>query len=466
VVVCDYNYAFDPFVALADFASDSDLGDTILLIDEIHNLVDRGRGYYSPTLSARMAREAALALGGHGERRTAEAESLSLELARLIEATVEDVLSEPGEGSGAGWAPEDRPGTLDGVRAAEARLPDDELWSLRPAFDAAFVDYLELRRETRSFAAEDPFVDLYFAFLRFLSGLLVSDSSFSHTVERSDVDWRLRVLCRDPSRFLGAVIRRTHSTIGLSATLSPPDFYRDLLGFEAGRTAAVVVPNPFPAGNRRVVIDPTVATSFRERSANYDRIAERLAELAASVPGNCLALFPSYGFLTEIAARLAVAGKRVLIQQRADSDREREEILAHLRFNLAGDVLLLAVAGGVFAEGVDYPGDMLRAVAVVGPCLPAVTLEQKLLRDYYEERFERGFEYAFVVPGMTRVVQAAGRLIRSADDTGVIALLDRRFLVRPYRDHLPADWVPAEGARGLAGHPGRVAAEFFRQHAG
>jgi DNA excision repair protein ERCC-2 len=469
VVVCDYNYAFDPYVALADFAADADLADTILLIDEIHNLVDRGRGYYSPALSARAARQAAEVLGAGGEPRQREIEALCGQLARLIEATVDDALGEPAlEDLGAGPAGQEAaqagaPGT---ARAAEASLPEDELWRLRPAFDAAFVEHLEFRRETRSFAADDPFVDLYFALLRFLGGLLVSDGSFSRLVERAQGDRRLRILCRDPSRFLGAVIRRTHSTIGLSATLSPPAFYRDLLGFEAGRTAAVSIPNPFPAGNRQVVIDPSVATTFRERAANYDKIALGLGELAASVPGNCLALFPSYEFLAAVAARLEVPGKRILIQQRADSDRAREEILAHLRFGLAGDVLLLAVAGGVFAEGVDYPGDMLRAVAVVGPCLPAVSLDQQLLRDYYEERFERGFEYAFVVPGMTRVVQAAGRLIRSAEDTGVIALFDRRFLARPYRDHLPADWLPPEGVRGLTGHPGRVAAEFFRRNAG
>jgi DNA excision repair protein ERCC-2 len=124
-------------------------------------------------------------------------------------------------------------------------------------------------------------------------------------------------------------------------------------------------------------------------------------------------------------------------------------------------VLLLAVAGGVFAEGVDYPGDMLRAVAVVGPCLPVPTIETRLLQEYYEERFERGFEFAFVVPGMTRVVQAAGRLIRSETDQGVIALLDRRFLDSPYRDRLPADWLAGDAGAALPGDAARAAEEFF-----
>jgi DNA excision repair protein ERCC-2 len=350
--------------------------------------------------------------------------------------------------------------------AVEAALPEDELWMLRRQLDAAFVDYLEHNRETKTFRAEDPFVGLYFDYLKFLNGLAVSDHAFSHVAEREparpgDGGALLKIVCKDPSRFLGAVIGRTHATIGLSATLSPPEFYRDLLGFDRGRTAAVSVPSPFPPEHRRIVIDATVATTWRHRSAYAARIAERLAAFAAAVPGNCLALFPSYRFLADVAAHLPTVDKRVLVQERASGDKEREEILAHLRGSLFGDVLLLAVAGGVFAEGVDYPGNALKAVAVIGPCLPGVSLEQKLLQGFYDERFERGFEYAFVVPGMTRVVQAAGRLIRSADDTGVIALLDRRFLELPYRDHLPADWLPEEGAGALAGDPAEVAEAFF-----
>ena len=211
------------------------------------------------------------------------------------------------------------------------------------------------------------------------------------------------------------------------------------------------------------MIDPSVATTFRARPANYQRIADRLAAFADSVPGNCLALFPSYAFLAEVTGRMRLRTKRVLIQRQADSDAEREVLLQALRSAIFGDILLAAVAGGVFAEGVDYPGEVLKAVAVVGPCLPAMTLEQELLKEYYEERFERGFEFSFVVPGMTRVVQAAGRLIRSPEDTGVIALFDQRFLHSPYRDYLPADWLPEEGGTSaLVGEPARAAEEFFR----
>ena len=292
---------------------------------------------------------------------------------------------------------------------------------------------------------------------------MLSDDAFSHYLERDGDEYRLQILCKDPSRFLGGVIRRCHSVIGLSATLSPSEFYRDLLGFEPERTVAVSVPNPFPAENRRIVIDTSVATTYRERPMNYGPIAQQLSRFADAVPGNTLALFPSYRFLAEVASQMAPQRKRVLVQNPGDGHDQRQEILETLRGALFGDILLLAVAGGVFAEGVDYPGEMLKAVAVVGPCLPALTLDQELLKSYYEERFDRGFEYAFVVPGMTRVVQAAGRLIRSQSDVGVIALLDRRFLWRPYREHLPVHWTPEEGLKSLLGDPGEVAERFFSE---
>ncbi|HVS01540.1 MAG TPA: helicase C-terminal domain-containing protein, partial [Thermoanaerobaculia bacterium] len=343
VVVCDYNYAFDPYVGLSDFGAGEDLADTILVIDELHNLVERGRGYYSPALSAAAARRVAEAMVRGGRPLLVELGELAEELARLVEVAVGDLL----------------PGLHGEPGAAETALPEDALWALRPRFDAAFVDYLEYRREEKDFRAEDPFVALYFDVLRFLDAMMLVDDAFSTLAVRTLDDAQLQILCKDPSRFLGRVLNRTHAAIGLSATLSPVEFYRDLLGFDPQRTTWLSLPNPFPAENRLVVIDATVETTYRQRPLHTPRIASRLAEFAAAVPGNCLALFPSYEFLANVAAHLSVPGKRVLVQQRSDSDRARQEILDTLRGALLRDVLLLAVAGGVFAEGVDYPGDML-----------------------------------------------------------------------------------------------------------
>ena len=451
VMICDYNYAFDPYVALTDFTADADLSNTVLVIDEIHNLVDRGRRYYSPQLSAVACRRAAETVSIGGAPIHYELAELCLELERLIRRDVEDLQPPGGQSS---WA-------------LEQALPEDDLWRLRPKLDRAFVDYLEFRRETKTLTADDLFVELYFDVLRFLNCLMLKDSAFSHYVEREFDDCRFRILCKDPSRFLGEVINRCHSVIGLSATLSPEEFYRDLLGFDPSRTSMLSVPSPFPLEHRRIVIDSSVATAYKERSANVPRIAERLTEFGDAVPGNTLALFPSYRFLADVAALMRPSKKRLLVQNAGDGDRQRDEILDTLRSAIFGDVLLLAVAGGVFAEGVDYPGDILKAVAVIGPCLPALTLEQQLLQRYYDERFDRGFEYAFVVPGMTRVVQAAGRLIRSPEDRGVIALFDKRFLWSTYRRHLPVEWLDEKGrARALVGEPREEAESFFDQRSG
>ncbi len=445
VTVCDYNYAFDPYVSLSDFSPEADLSNTLLVIDEIHNLVERGRRYYSPHLSSLTARRAAdVAVLGASEIH-GQIANLCYSLENLLTESVSDLQPPGGQTE---WA-------------FEQTFPEDELWRLRPQLDQAFVEYLEYRRETKTLSADDLFVELYFNFLKFLNAMMISDHAFSHYFERQRGDYLFRILCKDPSRFLGEKINSCQSVIGLSATLSPFEFYRDLLGFDPARTEPLAVTNPFPRENRQVVIDSRVATTWRERPQNYPVIADHLSDFADAVPGNCLALFPSYQFLSEVAARMGLQKKRVLVQTSADGDQQRDQILETLRSAIFGDVLLLAVAGGVFAEGVDYPGQMLKAVAVVGPCLPAVTLDQQLLKAYYEERFERGFEYAFVVPGMTRVVQAAGRLIRSADDTGVIALFDRRFTRFPYRGHLPDDWVPRGGVRSLVGDPGEVARIFF-----
>ncbi len=449
--VCDYNYAFAPYVALTDFRDpDVDLRDVILVIDEIHNLVDRGRGYYSPEITSTQLETARAQIvdiqGAANMRLLWQLEAQIAALQSLVERTVEDHIP---EGTNA---------------AVEASFPEDELWALRGSFDRSFIAYLEHNRETKSFRAEDPYVSLYFDFLRFINTLQLASrtsGTFSTLAVAEGKARSLRVLCKDASEYLGNVIQRTHATIGLSATLSPTAFYRDLLGFDPQRTSAVSVGNPFPEQNRAIVIDASVGTTYKEREKNYQPLADRIAEFAEAVPGNCLVLFPSYRFLSEVADRLPkLESRRVMVQSRADGDNERDRILDVLQSALFGDVLLLAVAGGVFAEGVDYPGDMLRAVAVVGPCLPAVTLEQKLLEAYFDERYERGFEYAFVVPGMTRVVQAAGRLIRSPNDRGVIALFDKRFLGGLYKKHLPEDWGDDKGTYP-AGHPASVARAFF-----
>ena len=177
--------------------------------------------------------------------------------------------------------------------------------------------------------------------------------------------------------------------------------------------------------------------------------------------GNALVLFPSYRFLAEVAQRMPTTRARVLLQRADFSDFERQRVLEALTSPPPEGILLLAVSGGMYAEGVDYPGEVLSGVYVVSPALPQVSFERELLRRYFEEQEDAGFDYAYLQPGMTRVVQAAGRLIRSETDRGVIALLCRRFLEEPYVSRIPRDWYD-ETPRELASRrPAQEIREFF-----
>jgi len=247
----------------------------------------------------------------------------------------------------------------------------------------------------------------------------------------------------------------------MSATLSPPEFYRDLLGLDRARTTVLKLPSPFPKENRLVAVSRGLDTRYSERASAVPLAAALVADVANACPGNVLALFPSYRFLDEVRALIpSLPQRRVVRPSDRSSELERRAALA-----LLGDggppVLLLAVSGGAFAEGVDYPGEMLRGVIVVSPALPQVRFEQERMRLYFEERYEKGFEYAYVIPGMTRVVQSAGRLIRSETDVGVVVLACKRFLQQPYRRYLPPEWY-GESADELSERAvGTATARFF-----
>jgi DNA excision repair protein ERCC-2 len=442
-VVCDYNYVFDPAIALFGLAEEGSLESTFLVVDEAHNLVDRAREYYSP----RLARSAVLAarrlVEGRRQRVCRELDDLLGGLERIVADSVSGVLGER-EGT--------RRAELDPAPLAEARV----------ALDALVAPYFTFKRDNDIWLARDPVVDVLLSLARMTDLLEDGGPELVPLAERTADGAEgesLRIFCLDASRFTGAILDRCAGCVAMSATLEPFEFYRDLLGFDRERTDSLALPSPFPTENRLVLAVGEVDTSFRARGRWYGRIAELVAELAPP-DRNALVLFPSYAFLKEVAARIVAPGHRVEVQRGDDSERLRREMLARLRAN-DEPVLLLAVLGGVFAEGVDYPGEMLSEVIVVSPGLPQVGPERQLLREYFEERYERGFEYAYLVPGMTRVVQAAGRLIRSAEDRGVIVLICRRFLAEPYSSLLPADWTEGDASSLALDDPAARVRSFF-----
>lgn len=441
-IVCDYNYVFAPNVSLGSLVGDGALDDTYLIIDEAHNLVERAREYYSPRLGTAALAQARRVVEGYSARVCQQLVELLARLEGLVRDTVEEAL-----------------GHHAGVRPAE--LPTTALAQLRLELDALMPDYFAFKRDAELWLAEDPVIATLLTLAQTSElAALEAEELAPLAQRREDGDEAVRLFCLDAAQFTGAIIARSAGCVAMSATLEPFEFYRDLLGFPPQRTDTLALPSPFPREHRLVIAVDSVDTSYRHRHRFYEPIARLVGELAP--PGrNVLALFPSYAFLREVASRLRAPGHRVEVQQEGDSDGARRRVLELLR-GKEEPVLLLAVMGGVFAEGVDYPGDMLQGVIVVSPALPLVTPERELLKQHFAERYERGFEYAYLVPGMTRVVQAAGRLIRSDQDRGVIVLVCKRFLRRPYVDLLPHDWTGGDPSELRTEDPVSAVEDFFR----
>ena len=442
LVVCDYNYVFDPTIGLAALLHGDALRDAVLVIDEAHNLVDRSREYYSPAISTGGLERARRFLESRSNPVFDDLLVLVDELADEVHTRVTESLGEDQRGEG------------------EAELRMEVISELRVAFDGAMLQYFLYKREHEMWIADDPVMDVFLALTRFHRVLSLEGDEFVWLAARDpDGAERLKIFCRDAARFVGEVLEGSAGALAMSATLEPFEFYRDLLGFDSRRTDELYVPSPFPPENRLVLAIDGVDTTYRRRAANYDRIAGWISRIAHP-GGNILTLFPSYAFLEAVHDRLPPVAHKVLAQRPGVSDAEQGEVLEALE---TGEPhLLLAVLGGIFAEGVDYPGEMLSQVIVVSPGLPQFNLERELLKGYFQEFYEHGFSYAYLIPGLTRVVQAAGRLLRSEQDRGVIALIGRRFLDARYARLLPEEWTQGDPRTMLREDPEAAVREFFQ----
>jgi DNA excision repair protein ERCC-2 len=331
----------------------------------------------------------------------------------------------------------------------------------RAEWERLVMNYISWKIENRIAEEDDPLVDFYFKLVKFTNLLSEDGEEFAHVIERTRDGLKLKIFCKDPSRFLGSIFDSAWATVALSATLEPFDFYKKTLGFPESRASEISLPSPFPRSNRKIVIVPEVDTTFKQRANHYVGIAKTVAQIAESSGGNFLALFPSYAFLREVSERMPTIRKQTIVQRTDMTDYERNAVLEILRDRRGGDNLILAVSGGMYAEGVDYRGDMLAGVVVVGPALPSVSFEQELLKRYYDDQYGAGFEFAYLIPGMTRVVQSAGRVIRSETDVGVIALLCRRFTQESYTRYFPTDWYDESPRELISKKPASEIRAFF-----
>ncbi len=465
-VVADYNYVFDPGVSLNPL---EELENKILIVDEAHNLPDRARQIFSPELREELFQDALKNLQAQKPKQSRAIRSFRKE---NHDAQAVLFLNESVEQSG--YLFEEICHTFESVVAllqttseilsencaiAETTPPEKALRKIWKEWEPRFIEYLSWKRENKVAAPEDSIVDCHFTLQKFLSTFNLFGPGFSCVVERTTSGIRLALVCLDPARPLAPIFKTAASTIFLSATLNPIETTRRVLRLEPSQTKSISLPPPFPPEHRKILILPQVRTTFGARDKKFSHIAKLIAEMSDAVPGNVLVLFPSYKFLNSVAELLPENSSRFLTQRPNVPDVERQEILKAL--SQPEKILLFAVLGGMYAEGVDYPGELLSGVFVVSPALPQVSFERELLRRYFDEQEQAGFNYAYLQPGMTRVIQAAGRLIRSETDRGVIALICQRFLQLPYADYLPKDWFIETPAELIAQNPAEEIRTFF-----
>ncbi|MCM2278936.1 MAG: ATP-dependent DNA helicase [Oligoflexia bacterium] len=441
-VICDYNYVFAPRVSLGSAGTPAlgSEGKPNLVIDEAHNLPGRAMDYYSPTLSSAALEKLREDLRALPTRFRQDGEDLLDGCLRAIWASAPETL--------------DKRGVID---------PPVELFLEQDAELRAFLSrYLDSEIEIEP---GDAVLRLCFYWSAFTEALEYATDpdreEFFTTFQPHHSGGIVRITCCDASELISECYDGFENVVGFSATLKPFEYYAKLSGLDPAEIRTAEFRSPFPRERRKLLIIPQISTKFSERERNYPRIAETIERIAPLRSGNYFAFFPSFDFLERVLAVFkAPPGFTVLRQERESKAAAIEEILGHLR-ERATPTLLFAVQGGVFSEGVDYPGDMIIGAFVVGPPLPSFDLERERMRKYYQERYGSGFEYAYSYPAMAKAVQAAGRVIRSETDRGLIVLMDNRFIQPGYSGSMPADWFDASARELVSTSILREVSEFW-----
>ncbi len=447
VVIGDYNYLFDPVVHLKRFFDAA--GDWLFLIDEAHNLPDRARTMYSAQFCKSSLTEAKRALGrGKSSLKTAltRADRVFLAARKACTQAAPRRSAAPAEAEPqqASLLPVD---TDPGFALPEPLYAQDGtvfLQQLPSALPAALravhtplQDWLE---QNPGDPAHAQLLELYFALQDIARAADRYDSHFVTQLTARGSELELHLLCLDPAPFVDASLAAGRSAALFSATLAPPTFYRSVLGCAEAR--AVALPSPFPPENLGLYCLPGISTRYRQREASVPAVADALAALARGRCGNYLAFFPSYAYLQQVHTALSARWPDIdtLVQQRDLDDAGRADFLARFVPHPAKTLLGFAVMGGIFGEGVDLAGDRLIGCAIVGVGLPQVNPRQEMLRRYYEAQAGCGFDYAYRYPGMNKVLQAAGRVVRTPQDRGVVLLLDDRFAQTDTARLFPPHW--------------------------
>ncbi|NLD38756.1 MAG: ATP-dependent DNA helicase [Desulfatiglans sp.] len=419
VIICDYNYVFDPRVYLRRFFLEEE-NDFILLVDEAHNLVDRSREMFSAEIFKQTFLDT---------RKEINREELPAIYKKIggINTALNKLKKRCDENGKKLIVETDAPVSL--VPSIRGLIKECEEW-------------FALNIESPS---KDTILDLYFNVRTFARILEEYDETYRTIFEIMDKDFRVKLFCIDPSKRLERTFSKNRAAVFFSATMSPSGYFKRLFGC-AANTRNLEIASPFPPENLCLIIYSGISTLFKNRESTKTNAAALINPVIDTRKGNYLLFFPSYAYMQMIISLFEAEDKgfEIIIQNQGMTGEERDNFLS--RFSVCNENALLgfAVMGGIFGEGIDLAGERLSGAVIYGVGLPGISPERDIIRDYFNETDQAGYEYAYLYPGINRVLQAAGRVIRSETDRGVVILVDERYREHRYKSLFPVNWQPVK----------------------
>lgn len=422
LIICDYNYAFDPRVYLKRFFQDKTGQEMCILIDEAHNLPDRAREMYSAQLKRSMIRDVYCKI-------KITLPYLANSLKKVRKSLLQYTYKVPARFTDVPF-----PWVLNHSE------PPEEL--IKPIENFLYHAESVLNDET-PYPFKDELATLFFELAHFSRIYDLYGDNYATIYCREKGDFSIKLFCIDPAPMLKKRMANTKSSIFFSATLSPPSYFKEVLG-GSEEDGFLVLPSPFPRENLYLYVDNTLSTRYRHRESALPRLIECIHKCVSVKTGNYMVFFPSFAYMEKAAREYQkqFPGQTLLIQQLNMNEKERKEYLA--RFSEYGENTLIAFAvmGGIFSEGIDLKGECLSGVVIVGVGLPQICEERDIIKRYYQKKNGKGFDFAYTFPGLNKVQQAAGRVIRSEHDRGFVVLIDDRFATPRYKKIMPSEWFP------------------------
>lgn len=446
IIICDYNYLFDPFVRLKRyFEGDADFGEYVFLIDEAHNLVDRARSIYSSTISLNMLKEAY-------ELIRVGAVELSQSFLDMLEAMKKAKK----------LCRENRHTDSQGIETGYyiSRVSPEFFADAAHAFGESLERWIKYNKESALYETVD---GVYSEVRKFVGILEYYDDKFMTYIELVGEELSVSLNCIDPSDILDGVLSLGRASVMFSATLAPLSYFCDLLG-GGKKSLCLELASPYEQKNLCIAAVDTVSTRFEDREKSYKKIATCIAASISPKAGNYIVYFPSYDYLQKVHEAFVKKYPKVrtIVQKKGMSRAKHTEFIESFKDDENKMRIGFCVLGGSFSEGVDLPGNRLIGSIIVGVGLPGFSSERNIMRDYFENRYENGFEYAYTYPGMNNVLQAAGRVIRREEDKGIVVLIDDRYAEPTYKKLFPKHWshlVYTGDAASLA----ELIAEFWNE---